>query len=98
MSPFDIFAVLITLAAVFAYLNHRLLKLPATIGLMILAMLLSVVLLAVGKVSPGFYELARSVIGSIDFYETLMHGNARLPALRGRPARQPRRPQRAGGG
>ena len=36
MSPFELFATLTTLAALFSWLNHRLLRLPTTIGLMAL--------------------------------------------------------------
>ena len=38
MPPFTIVAVLLTLAALFAYLNYRFLKLPTTIGIMTLAL------------------------------------------------------------
>jgi len=72
MSSFEIFAVLITLAALFGYVNHRVLKLPATIGLMVMALVLSLVLLAVGQISPRFLEFAQTILETIDFNETLM--------------------------
>ena len=53
--PLDRIALLITLAAVFSYLNERFLKLPITIGVMLLALLTSLVLIALGEV--GFSHL-----------------------------------------
>ncbi|MGH7184334.1 MAG: cation:proton antiporter [Nitrospiraceae bacterium] len=66
--------ILICLAALFSYVNHRLLKLPMTIGLMAVALVFSLVLLGLGKL--GFVveaELQRFIRG-IDFNEALMHG------------------------
>ncbi|HCB14656.1 MAG TPA: sodium:proton antiporter, partial [Gammaproteobacteria bacterium] len=42
----DIIALLITLTALFSYLNRRFIKLPTTIGVMVLAMLLSLILMS----------------------------------------------------
>ena len=39
MNFFDIAGILVALAAAFAFINHKLLKLPTTVGLMLLAML-----------------------------------------------------------
>ena len=41
MGLFEIIAVLVTLAAVFSYVNHRFIRLPTTIGLMMMSMTLS---------------------------------------------------------
>ena len=76
MSLFDIISILVTLAAVFAFINHKLLKLPTTVGLMLLAMLHSVALLLIDWFVPGADMLtpAETLIGSIDFDQTLMQG------------------------
>ena len=74
MGPFDIAGLLVTLAAVLAYLNHKLLRLPASIGLMLLALLGSLALLVLGLYRPELVEPARHLVESIDFNETLMHG------------------------
>jgi len=71
---FEIIAILITLAALFSYINHRFLGLPTTIGLMILAMVLSVILIGAGHVFPPVREFAQRLLETIDFDETLMHG------------------------
>lgn len=42
MSLFDIIAILMSLTAIFSYLNYRYFKLPATIGVMLIALLVSV--------------------------------------------------------
>lgn len=66
--------ILICLAALFSYVNHRLLKLPITIGLMAVALVFSLVLLALGKMGFGVEAEAQRFIGAIDFNEALMHG------------------------
>ena len=75
LSLFDIAAILVTVGAVFSYLNHRYVKLPGAIGLMLIALFLSLILVVLGNL--GFGDLktyAASFVGSIDFYQTLMHG------------------------
>ncbi len=76
MSFFDIAGILVTLAAAFAFINHKLLKLPTTVGLMLLAMLHAVALLLIDWIVPGTEVLtsAETLIGSIDFDQTLMQG------------------------
>jgi CPA1 family monovalent cation:H+ antiporter len=74
MDIFNLLAVLITFAAVFAWLNHRFLRLPTTIGIMVIALVFSLGLIAVGKLGiGGGAELART-IHTIDFDRTLLHG------------------------
>jgi CPA1 family monovalent cation:H+ antiporter len=66
--------ILICLAALFSYVNHRWLKLPITIGLMAVALVFSLALLGLGKLGFGIQETAQRFIGAIDFNEALMHG------------------------
>jgi len=66
--------ILICLAALFGYVNHRLLKLPMTIGLMAVALGCSLSLLALGKLGFGVGAEAQRLISAVDFNETLMHG------------------------
>lgn len=66
--------ILICLAALFSYVNHRLLKLPITIGLMAVALVFSLVLLVLGKLGFGVEAEAQRFIRDIDFNEALMHG------------------------
>jgi CPA1 family monovalent cation:H+ antiporter len=70
----EIAAILVSLAALLSYLNHRLLRLPTTIGLMVLAMGLSLAVLAAGLVVPAIPMAARTLLSHVDFSATLMHG------------------------
>lgn len=75
MSLLNIAALLITLAAVFSYINHRFIKLPTTIGVMLIALLLSLLLIALGQLGfTGIEQQAHDLLSQIDFNETLMHG------------------------
>jgi CPA1 family monovalent cation:H+ antiporter len=76
MNYFDIAGILVALAAAFAFINHKLLKLPTTVGLMLLALLHAVALLLMDWIVPGVGVLtsAETLIGSIDFDQTLMQG------------------------
>ncbi|MEJ0056125.1 MAG: sodium:proton antiporter [Bacteroidota bacterium] len=65
-------SILIVLAAFFSYLNLRYLKLPSTIGVMIIAMLASVGLIFSGRKYPHLFEVFTNVIASVDFTEVLM--------------------------
>ena len=74
MSFLDIAGVMMVLAAGLAYLNHRWLKFPTTVGLMLLALLHALGVLAVGQVYPPALTWAEQLVGSIDFSKTLMQG------------------------
>jgi CPA1 family monovalent cation:H+ antiporter len=74
MSLIETITILVCLSAVFSYLNHRYIKLPVTIGLMAIALVMSLVLLLLGKLGYGIQAEAESFIRSIDFDETLLHG------------------------
>lgn len=67
------FSYLIVLAAIFAYVNHRFLKLPSTIGIMVIAITVSVFLIFFGEsVLPKTYGRLNSLMNSINFTEVLM--------------------------
>lgn len=72
MDFFTIIAILTTLAAGFAYINTRFLKLPFTIGLMILAMIFTLVIIALGHFFPVILEDATLLIQSLDFKSLLL--------------------------
>ena len=74
MKLFNILAVLVTLSAIFSYINHRFIRLPTTIGLMVIALLVSLGLIALPPLGFGLKEDARLLLASIDFDETLLHG------------------------
>jgi CPA1 family monovalent cation:H+ antiporter len=74
MKLFNILAVLITLSAVFSYLNYRFIKLPTTIGVMAISLLGSLGIAVLGPLGFGLEEDALRLLNSIDFDETLLHG------------------------
>ncbi|MGK3992802.1 cation:proton antiporter [Sorangium sp. So ce1024] len=74
MDLFQVSAALLSLAAIFSYLNHRFLRLPTTIGLMLIAMATSLAMVAVGVLFPSVEASARKHLSDIDFNKTLMHG------------------------
>ena len=74
MKLFNIMAILVTLAAIFSYVNHRYIRLPNTIGLMLISLLVSMGLIALGPLGTGLEEEARRLLENIDFDETLLHG------------------------
>jgi len=74
MKLFNILAILITLSAGFSYINHRFIRLPKTIGLMIMALLVSLGLVLLGPFSFGLKAEAQRLLANIDFDETLLHG------------------------
>lgn len=74
MTAFQIIAVLISLTALFSYLNYRWFKLPATIGVMLIALLVSLGLIAVGHFAPWVRNDAEQLLKQIDFDDTLMQG------------------------
>jgi len=74
MSLFDIIAVLITLTALFSYINYCYLKLPTTIGVMLIGLVMSVALILLKIVGLDFTTQAQLIISEIDFNQTLMQG------------------------
>jgi monovalent cation:H+ antiporter, CPA1 family len=73
MSVLDLIALLVTLAAVFTFINIHYLKLSATIGLMLLALIMSITILGVGTFVPEVKSLAGNILGKIDFKEVLLN-------------------------
>ena len=76
ISLFTAIGAVITLAAVFGYLNHRFLRLPPTIGLLVIALVASLGTIGIDAVVPslGIGDAVRAAILGIDFHEVLMKG------------------------
>ncbi|GGB99421.1 cation:proton antiporter [Dyadobacter sediminis] len=66
------FSALIVLSAIFAYLNARFLKLPASIGVMVIALIVSVGLIATDSIFPRTFIRITTLIASVDLTEILM--------------------------
>ena len=74
MPILDAAAVLISFAAILSWVNYRFFGLPQVIGLMVIALVLSMAVLAVGLLHPGVIEPIQRLVASIDFNQALMHG------------------------
>jgi len=67
MNVLELTGILLLLASFFSIINLRLLKLPQTIGLMVLAIGLSVAILIMGLIFPKFLESVIEMNNSFDF-------------------------------
>ena len=76
MSAFDIAAILVVLAAFSGYLNHLYLRLPPTIGLVVIALVTSLMMLGLDALVPSLTIIddIKSFVAKIDFYDALMNG------------------------
>lgn len=72
MSLFSFLAALLTLAALFSYLNARFLRQPAGIMFLLLGVGAAVAVLAGGRVVPGFTVAVRATLLHFSFTEFLM--------------------------
>lgn len=76
LTPFHVAAILVVLTAAFAALNHHLLRLPASIGLLVVALAASLATMGIDALVPGLgiAGMIRSQVEAIDFDATLMDG------------------------
>ncbi len=71
----DVAASLICISALFAYINHRFIGLPTTIGVMVIAMLISLLVYVLSLFGLGdLHTQAQQMLSSVDFNKTLLHG------------------------
>lgn len=71
MDLFTLITLLIVVAALFAYLNTRFLKLPDAIGIMVISLLFSLLLLGLNTVQPASFTSVRQTVAEIDFGRVL---------------------------
>lgn len=74
MDTITIASILVSLCAVFGYINLRFIKLPAAIGIMMLALILSLVILALPYAGLDITPHIEYFMGEIDFSQTLLEG------------------------
>lgn len=72
----NIVAVCLVITALMAYVNHRFIKLPTAIGVMAVALVFSLLLLALDRlgVASALHDAEVSLLQSIDFADVLMQG------------------------
>ena len=75
-SIFDLISMFLVLTAVFAWINHRLIHMPHTIGLLVMGLAASLVLIGTEFVLPGVlpYENLAAIVRQIDFQKTVLDG------------------------
>ena len=72
MNGFEVLAILLTLTAVFGYINERYIKLPTPIGVTLIAIVLS--LLFLGFASPEVRNWAEGFLTGLDFNALVLEG------------------------
>lgn len=72
MDYFFIASILVTLAAVFGYINVRFLKLPNTIGLMLITIVFTLVVFAISYFDSTLLNAEKFIITQIDFKSVLL--------------------------
>ena len=72
MEAFDIIGILLSLAAVFGYFNYKFIKLPTTIGLMLLGLIFSLIIIITGIFNDDFYKFAQNFVTDIRLDESLL--------------------------
>lgn len=72
MEIYNTFTIIIVLAALFGYINFRFLKLPNTIGIMIISTIASLLVIGVGKYDPEIFKSSMYQLSQLDFHTILM--------------------------
>ncbi|MFN8178400.1 MAG: sodium:proton antiporter [bacterium] len=74
MTPFEVFATITTLAGLFSWVNHRWVRLPTTIGLLVITMFSSLALVVLHATGVFRGDPLVPVIRNVDFHDTLLNG------------------------
>ncbi len=76
MTPLGLFGILMTLSSIFGVINNRTLRLPPSIGVLVIALLVSLVTLAIDPLMPSIdlQAASRELLGRINFSQTLLNG------------------------
>lgn len=72
MDAYVIATILVLLSGIFGYINVRFLKLPNTIGLMIITIVFTLIVIALSYVDPTLLNFEKEIIAKIDFREVLL--------------------------
>ena len=72
MTIYNIITVLIVLAALFGYINHRFIKLPGNIGIMLISLFASLLVLLIGQIFPSFFSRITQALDAIDFQSAVL--------------------------
>ncbi|MEC5143834.1 sodium:proton antiporter [Chitinophaga sp. 212800010-3] len=72
MNTFTLITALITISALISYINNRFIKLPGTIGVIVVSLLLSLLITLTGKIFPNGSIFIKELTNGIDFTGTLL--------------------------
>lgn len=79
MTTLEVLTVLFAVAALFGMISSRWLKLPITVGTMLLTVLVSVLVIGADKAVPSLHAWVQNLVLRIDFESVILHGM--LPLL-----------------
>lgn len=79
MTTLEIISILVAIAAVFGWISVRWLKLPITVGTMLLTVIVSLALTGVGGIHPPLHSFVEQLVRHIDLQAVIMQGM--LPLL-----------------
>lgn len=71
---FESFSIVFTIAVLFNYINSKWIKLPSTIGLLILSLVLVTIVYLSKSIVPSFYQFFCDIILNADFKSLLLDG------------------------
>jgi CPA1 family monovalent cation:H+ antiporter len=74
MTTLQLLSLLISIAALFGWISSRWLKLPITIGTMLLTVACSLSLMSIGAYAPGLQPWATRLVHQINFESLILHG------------------------
>ncbi len=73
-STFAVLSLIVTAGAIFSFLSYRVLRLPSTIGTIILSLAAAVLLIAAGHAFPELHSTSERLVASLDFNKIVLHG------------------------
>lgn len=74
MEAQEVLGLLLTLTAICSYINYRLIKLPKSIGITLVALAITVMINILSFFNPAISSFSRSLLDNIGFQETFLHG------------------------
>ncbi|QMV17917.1 sodium:proton antiporter [Granulicella sp. 5B5] len=74
MSTLALVSIIVTSAALFGWLSIRVIRLPITIGTMLLTVIASVLMMFLGRAVPALPAWAISLAGRVRFEDLILHG------------------------
>lgn len=76
MNSLGLFALLLTVATLLGIVNYRTLKLPLTIGILLISMVISLIVMILNPLFPGYdlQQVPQTLLGTINLPRTLLDG------------------------